>query len=80
MKCEMSPITFNANYTHMVETIFEPNPEFANSAQLGNVLYRIREIRIWLDENSIQVGEHPDDYIWYFENVEDAMAFVLRWS
>jgi hypothetical protein len=74
MKCEMSPIDFNHNYKYAVETTIDLDQTY------DIVLKAVREIRIWLNENNIQTGEHPDDYIWYFKNVEDAMAFVLRWS
>jgi hypothetical protein len=76
MKCELCPVYFNANYRYAVETDLEHSFDFNPYYMLGVV----SEIRSWLSENNLIPGEHPDDYIWYFKNIEDAMLFVLRWT
>ena len=43
----------------------------------ANVFYDIRE---WLYDNKIRNREHSNAMIWYVENKEDALWFVMRWS
>jgi hypothetical protein len=66
------------NYKYTVEFILEPRPPNYDYEIIDKI--NICEIRQWLSENNINDNESSDDYIWYFYNIEDAIAFILRWS